>query len=286
MTEFAYYPGCLTHTAAREYDESLRLVADKLDIILKEVPDWNCCGGNSASTLDEGLAHGLAVRNLLQAQALSTEVVVPCPICYENLSASKQELNHNSTLAEELSSALQKSIGDLPHTLSAVQIFTTESVLEKIQLYARKSLSGLKVVSYYGCLLARGALENPENPQSLDRLLLALGGEALNWPYKTECCGGRLAGGDDQIAKTVVGRIIDMARESGAEAIVTACPLCHANLDMRQFQLWRDQSAPLIPVFHFTQLIGLALGIDPSALGLNKHFVPTEHALISAGIRS
>lgn len=276
MTEFAYYPGCLTHTAAREYDESLRLVADKLDIILKEVPDWNCCGGNSASTLDEGLAHGLAVRNLLQAQTLSTEVVLPCPICYENLSASKQELNHNSALAEELSSALQKSIGDLPHTLSAVQIFTTESVLEKIQLYARKSLSGLKVVSYYGCR---------QNPQSLDRLLLALGGEALNWPYKTECCGGRLAGGDDQIAKTVVGRIIDMARESGAEAIVTACPLCHANLDMRQFQLWRDQSAPLIPVFHFTQLIGLALGIDPSALGLNKHFVPTEHALTSAGIR-
>lgn len=276
MSELAYYPGCLNHTASREYDESLRLVADKLDIPLREVPDWNCCGGNSASSLDEGLAYTLAARNLVQAHAISKEVVVPCPICYENLLESKQELIHNKALATSLAEALETEFRDFPEPLSALQIFTAESVLEKIRLYARKSLSGLKVAAYYGCR---------QKTQSLDQLLLALGGEGLNWPYRNECCGGRIAGGDDEIAKTIVGRIVDMARECGAEAIVTACPLCHTNLDLRQFQLRRDQSTPLIPVFYFTQLIGLTLGIDPSALGLNKHFVSTERALISAGIK-
>lgn len=276
MSELAYYPGCLNHTASREYDESLRLVADKLDIPLREVPDWNCCGGNSASSLDEGLAYTLAARNLVLAQALSTEVVVPCPICYDNLKESKEVLAHNGAFAASFIAALEADFPDLPEPLSAVQIFTSESVLEKIRLYARKSLSGLKVAPYYGCR---------QSTQSLDQLLLALGGEGMNWPYRNECCGGRIAGGDDELAKTMVGRIVDMARECGAEAIVTACPLCHANLDLRQFQLRRDQNTPLVPVFYFTQLIGLTLGIDPSALGLNKHFVSTERALASAGIK-
>lgn len=276
MSELAYYPGCLNHTASREYDESLRLVADKLDIPLREVPDWNCCGGNSASSLDIGLAYTLPARNLVQAHTISKEVVVPCPICYENLLESKQELAHNEALAASLAEALDTEVRDVPEPLSALQIFTAENVLEKIRLYARKSLSGLKVAAYYGCR---------QKTESLDQLLLALGGEGLNWPYRNECCGGRISGGNDKIAKTMVGRIVDMARECGAEAIVTACPLCHANLDLRQFQLRRDQNTPLIPVFYFTQLIGLTLGIDPSALGLNKHFVSTERALTSAGIK-
>lgn len=296
MPKYAFYPGCSLHAAARECNRSLLLVLEKLGLGYEEVPDWNCCGGTSAVSLDDQLAVALAVRNLLQAKILQSGLIVPCAHCYQRLLAGKVRVETDSEMRGRLEREFKESIEELPAVYNALEVIHTAEVLEKIQLYAKKSLSGLKVAAYYGCQLVRPPrlthFDHPENPSSLDRIVETLGGEAIPWPYKTECCGGNLSLARVDVSQQLVSGILDMARESGAECIVTACPICQANLDLGQFQLLKKgaetEGASVrkkMPVFYFSQLIGLVLGFAPSALGLSKHLIPTEDALAIAGIR-
>ena len=136
---------------------------------------------------------------------------------------------------------------------------------EEIKRRVRRSLKLLKLVSYYGCYLVRPPditqFDDPENPRLMDDLMQALGAEALDWSHKVECCGGNLLLSRADIVVKLVGDIVKAALDVGADGIVTACPLCQANLDTRQ--AGQDK----VPIFYFTELLGLALGVDESKLG-------------------
>ncbi len=288
MPKIAYYPGCSLHSTAGEYNQSLLLVLERLGIGYEEVPDWNCCGADSAGTVDSQLAVTLAVRNLVQAKRVSDIVLAPCVHCYERLTKGKEQIENNPHMRQNVAAEMGQELEELPSVEHALELLTTPDVLDKIQHYAKKSLSGLKVASYYGCLFAKTPkpfhFDEPDNPETLDRLIQTLGGEALSWPYKTECCGGNLSLTRADVAEKRVGRIVSVALEWEADCLVVACPLCHANLDLRQMQLWDKKTENRIPIFYFSQLIGLALGFDPEILGLRKHFVSPGSALAIAGI--
>ncbi|CAA7601739.1 Cysteine-rich domain protein [Acididesulfobacillus acetoxydans] len=297
MSNYAFYPGCSLHNTARESSQSLLLVMDRLGIGYDEVPDWNCCGGTSAVSLDEQLAVNLAVRNLLQAKSLAGDgLVVPCAHCYHRLMSGKRRVESDPDMRRRVEKELRHPVEDLPPVYNALQVMERAEILEKIRLYAVKSLSGLKVACYYGCQLVRPPrltnFDHPENPTGLDRIVEILGGEAVPWPLKTECCGGNLSFAKRDVSEKLAQRILDMAIECEAECIVTACPICQANLDLHQFQLFHRSTGAeaasarkKIPVFFFSQLIGLVLGFDSHAVGLSRHFIPAWEALALAGIR-
>jgi len=152
-----------------------------------------------------------------------------------------------------------------------------------------KSLQGLRVACYYGCLLTRPPEvtgdANPEYPMNMDHLLQALGAETVDWSYKTDCCGGSLSLSTLEIALDLSHKILENAIEVGADLIATACPLCHANLDMRQNQINEEFGGEFdIPVVYFTQLMGLAYGFDTKTLGINKHISDAVGLLREKGL--
>lgn len=216
MAEFAYYPGCSLHSTAREYDQSLLLVLERLGIVYEEVPEWNCCGADSAGTVDSQLAVTLAVSNLTKAKQVASKVLVPCVQCYARLTKGKEEIENNPQMRQRVTEEIGQGLEDLPNVDHALKILSTENVLDRIQHYAKKSLSGLKVAPYYGCLFTKTSrlahFDEADNPGTLDRLIQALGGESLAWPYKTECCGGSLSLTREDVAERSVGRILSVAR--------------------------------------------------------------------------
>lgn len=269
MAEYAFYPGCNLHYPGQEYSLSLRLVAEKLEIGLTEIPDWNCCGGPAANIIDDQLTVDLAARNLVLAGEMVRDVVTPCGLCHERLNKARGQM---------------AEAPGLPKVHNILEILTTEEILEKIRRMAKKSLSGLKVAPYYGCIFTRAygsSFANSENPMNLDWLIHALGGEAVPWPFKTECCGGSLNYSSPEISGKLVGRLSDMAQQCGADCIMTVCPSCQANLDKWQGNRPDRQE---LPIFYISELIGLVLGFKPRALGLTKHQASVDSALANVGI--
>ena len=161
-------------------------------------------------------------------------------------------------------------------TYSVLQAIVENVGVENIASRVTYPLEGIKVVTYYGCLLSRPAhvakFDDPENPVSLDNIMKALGAEVLPFALKTECCGAAMGIPDVNIPGSLSGRILDTAKAVGAEAVVTACPLCHMNLDLRQRQAARISKKSFfgLPVFYYTQLIALAFGLPKNAMRLDK----------------
>jgi heterodisulfide reductase subunit B len=171
---------------------------------------------------------------------------------------------------------------------SMLQYCYEEIGLETIKSKVVKSLSGLKVACYYGCLLTRPKdvtnFDSPEYPMSMDHLMEALGAKAVDFDYKTECCGASFSISDTEIVESLSGKILEVAKESGAHMIVVACPLCQSNLDMRQPDIEKHLGKNFdLPVMYFTQLMALAFGINEKELRLPKHIVPVEAALKHIG---
>jgi heterodisulfide reductase subunit B len=160
--------------------------------------------------------------------------------------------------------------------------------LEAIKAKVTKSLAGMKLACYYGCLLTRPKnitnFDSPEYPVSMDKIVEALGARATEFDYKTECCGASFSISNTEVVINLSGQILEMAKESGAHAIVVACPLCQSNLDMRQPDIEKHTGKKLdIPIFYFTQLMALAFGMPEKDMMFNKHIVPVEGALANIG---
>lgn len=258
--KYAYYPGCTQETTAEEYNQSVLEVCQALGIELAELPDWNCCGASSGHSTDYWLSHALPGRNLAIAEREGLDIAVACPACFLRLKNTRHVFKSDARLKErlpELISMPYEAKYEIRHLLDIIcNVVGTDTVKDKV----KKPLTGLRVVSYYGCYLVRPpeltGFDDPENPQSIDKLMEALGAEVLDWRAKVDCCGGSLSlTKRDVVAKLVAG-ICHAALEVGAEALVTACGLCHANLEGRQVG-----GSPL-PVFYFTELMGLAFSLD------------------------
>ena len=283
IMEYGYYPGCSLHGTAKEFDLSIKQSFQSLGLTLKEVPDWNCCGASSAHETSEELALALSVRVLSQAeQAGLKTVVAPCAACYSRLKMANKEVTHDADLRERINHVMGQDYEGGVTVRHVTEIYKENR--DKVAASVAKPLSGLKIASYYGCLLARPKevvdWDDAENPTTMDDLVTVLGAQALDWSHKTECCGAGFSFSRPDIAVRLVGKILEAAQSVGADAIAVACPLCQANLDMRQGPAEkRNKTQYGIPIIYISQLMGLAQGKDAKALGLDKHLVSAEKVL-------
>jgi heterodisulfide reductase subunit B len=282
--KYAYYPGCSLQSMAREYDLSVRAVCSHLGIELAELPDWNCCGASSGHSTSRRLASALAGRNLALAEGMKMDIAVACPACYIRLRSAQNEMKQDKEQRDELMRLTELSYQAKYGTRHMLDIIVNSVGLENLKSKVVKPLKDLKLAAYYGCYLVRPpeivGFDDPENPQCLDTLLEVLGAEILDWSGKVDCCGGSLSLSKRDIANQMVTELIEMARQAGAEALVTACPLCHVNLEMRQ----SGGNGHKLPVFYFTELIGLAMGLTEAKFWLRRHLISPSGLLNSVGL--
>ncbi len=281
--KFAYYPGCSLHGTAREYDVSTRAVCNTLGIELEEVPDWNCCGATSAHSIDQKLAQLLPARNLKIIEGQKLDVIIPCAACFSRTRLCAHTLDNDASVRSEIETELDYKFQRNVKIYHLMELLVQEIGIEKIKKRIKCTLEGLSAVCYYGCLLVRPhevtQIDDKENPQFLDEIISATGIETIDWPYKTECCGGSLSLSRGTLVTKLVSKMISWAEEAGAGAVVTACPLCQANLEMRQ---GKGQN---FPVFYFTELLALAFDIKEVKDTLKKHLIDVSTVLNGVQIK-
>lgn len=274
--KYVFYPGCSLESTAVEYLLSTKAVARAMGIDLADLPDWICCGSTPAHMYSELLSVSLAAQNLVLARSVGADcVVVACASCYSRLRNANHVLKENPHLRDSVRDVLGEPYGGevaVKHILELIYQMAVNGLLKHL---VRKPINGLKVASYYGCLLTRPpeitGFDDAEDPQSMDRIVAEIGGEPIGWSSKVECCGAALAFHQPDVVKRLSGEILSDAKQSGADMIIVACPLCQSNLDLRQRDIERYLGIDLeIPVLYFTQLVGIALGFKPNELGIGR----------------
>ncbi len=289
MSKVGYFPGCSLQHSAAEYDKSSRMVCRQLGIELEELSDWSCCGAHAAHHTNHMLGSALGARNLSIAAAAGLDsVTAPCPACYINLKSAQDQLVNNSSLRDEFKAELgfdsnpDMGVSSLLELLDGIDA-------DELKSSVKVDLSGLKLVAYYGCVLVRPPkltrFDDPEDPSSMDNMLAAVGAQVLPWDFKVQCCGATLGIGNPDIQAKLSRDILIMAVLAGAKAVVVACPLCHANFDLRQMQIDRRSKRRFnLPILYFTQVLGLAFGASPKELGIDKHMINAMPLLAKLGI--
>ena len=290
--KYAYYPGCSLHSTASEYDISMREVCAKLGVELEEIKSWICCGATPAHATSHLLSIALPAQSLSQAEKQGlNEVAVPCAACFSRLKTAVHEIENDGKLAKEISEIIEYSFLKKIKVLHPLEIFNSRVDKDIIKKNVVKDFSELKIVCYYGCLLARPPkvmqFDVCEYPQSMDNLLKLVGINTLDWSYKTDCCGGALSLTRTEIVLKLTHDILEEARAIGADAIAVACSFCHSNLDTRQAEINQEYKTDYqLPIFYFTQLMGLSFGIPPEKLGLKKHLVSTKSVLDKVTVKA
>jgi heterodisulfide reductase subunit B len=278
--KYAYYPGCSAHSTARDMHESCLAVAQALGIIFEEIKGWTCCGASAAHQTDRALAASLATANLLRAKAMGADMVVNCAACYNRSKAANYEMTNSPVMRNTVAGLLGENYDGSVKVRHFVEVLTQDFGAVKLKKAVKKPLNGLKVACYYGCYLLRPpevtGMDDPENPSILENIVEAMGGEAVDWSGKVDCCGGALNLTRTDVTVARSAKIIEMAKESGAECIAVACPMCQTSLDLRQKDMAKNYN---MPVLYITQLVGLCLGIAPQELGCNRLMVPPKAVL-------
>lgn len=283
--KYSYFPGCSLDASAVAYAISIEAVTKALGIELIELEDWNCCGSSPSSSVDELLSTCVAARNLALAEKTGLDLVTACSACYCTLRKANSLLKQYPKLKKEVDEAL--AAGGLEYHTGVKVRHLAEVVVndvgpEAIASKVQRSLDGLKVAVYYGCQIVRPGpgFDDPEFPHSLDHLVESLGAEAVPFPLKSRCCGGSLIIPEENVALGLIQKLLGSAAANGAECIITVCPLCQTNLDVYQGRVNRKFKTHYdIPVLFFTQLVGLALGLDSKQLGIDKGMVPATKLL-------
>jgi len=277
---YAYYPGCSLEATGKPYQESVEAVSRALGMELVELEDWNCCGATAYMSVNEILSFSLSARNLCQAKKAGDTLVTPCSACFTNLRKTETYMAQFPEMKKKVDEALAEANmrydGGVvtKHFLQAV----VEDVgIEKIKSLVKRPLKDLRVAPYYGCQIARpyGIEDDADNPTMLDRLLTALGATPTYYPMKTVCCGGSLMGTREDVALRLCRNLLLCAQQDGAECIAVTCPLCQLNLDAYQSAINKAYGTKFnLPIVYFTQLMGIAFGMDSKKLGLTDCIVP------------
>jgi heterodisulfide reductase subunit B2 len=275
--KLSFYPGCSLEGMANDYALSVTAVFQALGIDLIEIDDWSCCGATAAHSLSETMSVALPARNLALAEKIGLDIVAPCANCFNRLRYSQQ--------------MVKKRIVDIPWDLTGdirihdiTRFLAEPEMLRQVRERVLRPLKGLRVVCYYGCQMVRHpsitGFTDYENPRTLDLLVSAAGAEAIDWSYKSTCCGASIGIGRKDIQETLTRRILEKARQAGAEALVVSCPLCQSNLDVLQ----KDMKAGSLPVFYFTELLRLAFEETPEARWFKQHLTNPVGLLQAKGL--
>ena len=282
---YSYYPGCSLHSTGAEYDISIKYVFKRLGIEVEEIKGWNCCGTTPAHCTSKYLSVALPARNLkLVEDSGRDKVAVPCASCFSRLKRSKYEMANDENIHRKVNEIIDADYSNSVEVVHPLSIIKEETGLDELRKKMKKSLSGMKVACYYGCLMTRPPevteFDNCEYPVIMDEILSEMGAEAIEWGYKTDCCGASFSISRIDSSLKLMGKIFKDVVARGADCIVVACPLCHANLDTRQEDINGEEGTDYnIPVFYFSELLAIALGARTGELGLRKHIVDTSELL-------
>ena len=298
MSGYLLYPGCSMETGAKAYHQSLTAIAAPLGLELAEIDDWNCCGATEYLGINLIPAYALISRNLALAarQANGTRTVVaPCSACYLNLAKADHYMEERPILGERVNEAL--AAGGLHYEPGSLEIrhlldvMINDLGLDTIRARVTRPLRGLRVAPYLGCMVPRPDYKkrwsDHEHPTELDRPLEALGAEVIDFPLKTHCCGGHMTQIGPDTAYELIRRLLHEADQYKADVIATVCPMCQLNLDAYQRATNRHfHTSYEVPVVFFTQLVGLALDLDPTDLGFGRELVSARPALARIGVEA
>ena len=273
--EFGYYPGCALSGTSAEYGKSVENLFKALGVNLIEIPDWNCCGASSAHMMNSKLPVALNARNLaLATESNLKEIITPCPLCSEGMLSALKDMAADPDKRKEIEDIIERKVDPDIQILNIVQ--SLERVRSLWEPRLKESVPNLKVACYYGCLLVRPPetvnYDNPEKPTKIDDMVKEFGFETVDWSFKTECCGGGFTVSNAKDVGMLCGRIYENAIYHGAEAILCVCPMCLANLEMRVGEASKEFGMKFkIPIVYITDLLGLAIGMEPTELALDKH---------------
>ena len=292
--KYGYYPGCSLLSTAVEYDRSARAVLGALGVGLEEIDDWVCCGATAAHATSHLLSVALPAISCAAAEKRGLDVLTCCSACYSRLKQANEELKDDPRLMDQVNAVIEEDYHGRPRVLHLAEVLAREVGLDAIRDRVTTPLKGLKVASYYGCLIARLPealrIDRVEYPTLVDDLMAAVGAEPVDWPCKTECCGAALTLALQDTVVRLSGQIVQVAKECGADIIAVVCPLCQANLDMYQSDAESRLGEQLgLPVLYFTQIMGLAMGLSPEQLCFEKVIVDpmpllAEKGFVEAGI--
>jgi len=278
--DIAYFPGCTLHASSKLYDVQSKRVLNKLNVQLRELDDWNCCGATSASKTDDFLAIAMPARNLGIADHMGlSHLVIPCSACYSRMRVAQKGLESDEHLKNEINGELKKKITGKTEILSILELLVFLMGGREWKKNRHKYLKTLKPACYYGCMQTRFPVDLPvpdnvENPQCMEFILRALGARPIDWSYKTDCCGASASVNDPELAYGLMANIMRDAIAREADCFVTSCPMCQLNLDAYQEQVRKIHNIPKpMPVYLITELVGLAMGMGPEELQIDRHFV-------------
>ncbi|MFN8222064.1 MAG: CoB--CoM heterodisulfide reductase iron-sulfur subunit B family protein [Gaiellales bacterium] len=285
MTKVAYYKGCLASLSAKELDISTQALAPKLGLELVELTKVTCTGAGDIHEAEPDYYVHLNARILAYAEATGCDTLMTiCNVCTLNLRQANHTLQNDAALLARVNENLA-SVGAPPYSGKVeVKHFLWLAAGEKydlLQAAAHRGLKGLKVAPFYGCQILRPSklmgFDNPNNPDSLERIIAACGGEAIDYPAKVKCCGFPIIQAREDTALAELVQPIEQAKEAGADAIVTPCPLCHLSLDAWQSKLRKRYGKDFqMPILHLSQLVGVAAGLTDAELKFRRHVVSVQ----------
>ena len=286
--KYAYYPGCSLEGSGAEYAHASEAVLEALGVELEEIDDWVCCGATAAHATSHLLSIALPAISCAAAEKQSLDIMTCCTACHSRLKQTNQQVKDDPELQAQISEIIEEDYRGSSRVLHLTEVLAREVGLDAIKEKVRRPLKGLKVACYYGCLISRMPEsllgDKSEYPMLLDDLMGAVGAEPVDWPYKTECCGAALTLARQKTVIRLCADILQMAKENGADVMVVACPLCQANLDMYQSEAEKLRGERFgIPALYFVQLMGLAMGLDPKRICLNKAIVDPLPILAKKG---
>jgi succinate dehydrogenase / fumarate reductase cytochrome b subunit len=278
--DVAYYPGCVAKGGAPELYRSVKLILEPLGIRPTELFDAACTGAGVLTERNPLLADALNGRTFAMAERRGMPIMTICSTCTGTMlacNARLQDESHRSRV-NALLAPEGYAYGGTAVIKHLLWILVEDIGLDRVAALVRRPLEGLRVAPFYGCYLVRPsslvATDHPERDRYLERLIEALGGQAVEYAGARKCCGFPIITMNRENGLKMTGRNIADAKEHGAEVLVTPCPLCHLNLDGQQAEAARALGVPLgVPILHLPQLVGLAFGRTPAQLGMNQHLV-------------
>jgi len=286
MKRVAYYTGCLAALSAKELNTSTKALAPKVGLELIELEAVTCCGAGDIHEAEPDYYLHLNARILAYAEATGCETLMTiCNVCTLNLRQANWQLKNDPNLLARVSANLE-AVGAPPYTGGVevkhlLWLIAEGDGYEQLKSAAHKGLKGLKVAPFYGCQILRPSkllgFEDPDRPWSLEAIIQACGGEPVDYPAKIKCCGFPIIQAREETALGELIQPIEQAKEAGADAIVTPCPLCHLSLDAWQSKLKKATGKDFdMPILHLSQLVGVAAGFADSELRFKRHVVSVE----------
>lgn len=276
--DYLYFPGCTLYTKAKNFDQTARNCSLLLGFELKELPNWTCCGATFPLATDNLMALLPPARILANAREKGTTLTTLCAICFNVIKRTNRLLQEDGEKRDTINNFLEKSYQADLRVVHYLEILKQDIGLSQIKEKVKKPLNGLRAAAYYGCMLLRPfeemAFDDKEKPSLFEEFIETLGAKAIDFPFKIECCGSFQSVGSPDVATECAYKILSSAIKNGAEVVVSTCPLCTFNVDHKQADIKQKYlDFKEIPVLYFTQLLGMAMGLDYRTLGFEQNSV-------------